>query len=580
MSRILREKYQRRYAAETGLNQPGRGRLKILLIYPNTYNQAMANLGFQAVYRLLNDHPDCRCERSFLPDKADLAEHLRSGYPLVSLESGTPAREFDVLALSISFENDYLHLPTIFALAGIPLFRDQRGAADPLVLLGGVCAFLNPEPLADVVDLVAVGEAEAILPDLLPSLILAQKNGDRASVFNQNLPGIYLPGRVEVQYQADGTLAGIPTPVVRRVYLEQLDDSASCSFILNEEAEFGQMFLAEVMRGCTRGCRFCAAGYIYLPPRERSLEGLLEQVDQGLCERSRIGLVGAAVADHGEISALQQQIIARGGEVSVSSLRLDALTAVEAKQLKSAGLKTVAIAPEAGSQRLRDLINKNLDQAQILHAVELLAAAGIMNLKLYFLIGLPTETSEDIDAILRLADEVRLIWREAGRQRGQMGTVTLSVNPFIPKPATPLQWCAMADEKELKKALRRLQAGVARLPNVQMINESVRAAVLQALLARGDRRLGRLLPQISAGGNPGQILKKHGLSLDFYVTRQRAQNEIFPWDVLDQGTRRDYLWLEYQKSLAGQLTPRCFAGCQRCGICGSLPVNRVTEQEL
>jgi radical SAM superfamily enzyme YgiQ (UPF0313 family) len=540
----------------------------------------MANLGFQSVYRLINDHVDCRCERAFLPDKADLAEHLRSGYPLDSLESGTPAREFDVLALSISFENDYLNLPLIFTLAAIPLFRDQRDIADPLVLFGGVCAFLNPEPLADMVDLVAVGEAEAILPALLPALSLAQQSGDRAGLFNQKLPGIYVPGRVEVHYHPDGTLAEIPADVTGREYLKRLDDWASCSFILNEEAEFGQMFLTEVMRGCSRGCRFCAAGYIYLPPRERSLAGLLDQVDQGLCERPQIGLVGAAVADHSRISALQQQIVARGGEVSVSSLRLDALTEVEVQQLRAAGLKTVAIAPEAGSQRMRDLINKNLDETQILHAVELLAAAGMLNLKLYFLIGLPAERDEDIEAILTLTDQIRLIWREAGRQRGQLGNVTLSVNPFIPKPATPLQWCAMAGEKELKKKLRQLQAGIGRLANVQMINEPVREAVLQALLARGDRRLGRLLPQIAAGGNLGQLLKRHGLSLDFYVTRQRGPDEIFPWDVLDQGTRRDYLWQEYEKSLAGRLTPRCFAGCERCGICGSTSINRKTEQEL
>lgn len=582
MSRILREKYQRRYAAETGRNQPGNGSLRILLIYPNTYHQAMANLGFQSVYRLFNDHPDCCCERAFLPDKVDLAEHLRSGFALVSLESATPAAEFDLLAFSISFENDYLHLPVIFQLAGIPLFRHERNATHPLVLLGGVCAFLNPEPLADMVDLVAVGEAEAILPDLLPALLLEKKTGDRDTLLKQKLPGIYVPSRVQISYHPDGTIAKISAGVTRREYLKHLDDAASSSFILNEGAEFGQMFLTEVMRGCSRGCRFCAAGYIYLPARERALEGLLEQVEQGLCERQRIGLVGAAVADHTQIAALQHEIMARGGEVSVSSLRLDALTMLEAEQLKAAGLKTVAIAPEAGSQRMRDLINKNLDQAQILHAVKLLADAGLMNLKLYFLIGLPTETHEDIAEILMLANQIRLIWREVGRQRGQMGTVTLSVNPFIPKPATPLQWCGMADEKDLKKKFRQLQAGVSQLPNVQMINEPVRAAILQALLARGDRRLGRLLPQIAAGGNLGQILKKHHLALDFYVTRQRKSDEIFPWDLLDQGTRRDYLWQEYQKSLRGQRTPRCFDGCQRCGICVSspAPTERARGKEL
>jgi radical SAM superfamily enzyme YgiQ (UPF0313 family) len=567
VSRRLLEKYRDRYAAESGLNLPGSGSLRIALVYPNGYSQAMANLGYQSVYRLFNANPDCCCERFFLPDKEDLPEHEKSGLPLVSLETATPLGEFDLIALSISFENDYLNLPKIFELGQMPLFADRRGQSDPLVLFGGVCAFLNPEPLAEIVDLVAVGEAEPILPRFIPALKTYSESQDSGLEVFDNLPAIYLPARVDISYREDGTLAPFSAPPVLRTYLADLDSSASRSFVLNKEAEFGDMALTEVMRGCSRGCRFCAAGYIYLPPRERSLGNLLEQVEEGLCQRKRIGLVGAAVADHTRIAELQQGIIARGGEVSVSSLRLDALTKDEAEQLQAAGLKTVAIAPEAGSQRMRDLINKNLDEEQILHAVRLLADAGLMNIKLYFLIGLPTESAEDLEEILLLADKVRLIMREVGRARGRLGTLTLSVNPFIPKPFTPFQWVGMEGEKSLKKKIRKLQSGVSRLPNTELISESIRSSQLQALLARADRRIGRLLPEIAAGGNLGQILRRNDLSLDFYVTRERGENETFPWEVIDQGSRRGYLWQEYRKGLAGELTPRCSENCRRCGIC-------------
>ncbi len=351
-------------------------------------------------------------------------------------------------------------------------------------------------------------------------------------------------------------------------YMANLDDSASRSYIHTEATEFGDMALAEVSRGCSRGCRFCAAGYIYLPPRERSLDNLLDQVDSGLCQRQKIGLVGAAVADHTQFKPLQQGILERGGQVSVSSLRLDALTVEEVSGLRASGLRTAAIAPEAGSQRMRDLINKGLDEDQILHAVQLLADGDIINLKLYFLIGLPTETQEDLVELLQLAEKIRLLWREVGRKRGQMGTLTLSVNPFIPKPFTPLQWAGMEGEKSLKKKIRFLRSAVARMPNTELNTESIRAAVLQAFLSRGDRRIGRLLPALAEGGNLKQLCRKAGLELDFYVSRQRQQDEIFPWEIIDQGVRRDYFWQEYQRALQGQFTPRCSSGCQRCGVCG------------
>jgi radical SAM superfamily enzyme YgiQ (UPF0313 family) len=387
------------------------------------------------------------------------------------------------------------------------------------------------------------------------------------------LPGVYVPKFYVPVYSATDEVTSfkseniVPKHVCRQ-YLTNLDDSPSRSFIQAEETEFGNMALVEVSRGCSHGCRFCAAGYVYLPPRERSLDNLLGQVDVGLRQRDRIGLVGAAVADYSHIQELQQGILKRNGRISMSSLRLDMLTVEEVKILHAAGHKSIAIAPEAGSQRLRDFINKGINQEQILSAVQLLAEGGIKNLKLYFIIGFPGEQMSDVEEIVVLSEDISTIWRQAGRKRGNLGIVTLSVNPFIPKPFTPFQWAGMEPEKSLKKKLRFLQSAVSRIPNTRMINESIRAAVLQTFLSRGDRRIAKLLPELAAGGNLKQLCKKSGLNLDFYVTRERGAAEVFPWEIIDQGVNRGYLWHEYQNAQQGKTTSPCAPGCRRCGICG------------
>lgn len=548
-------------------------RYRIALVYPNTYHQGMSNLGFLTVYQLLNQRDDCLCERFFLPEKSELADYEQSSSPLVSFESEHPLTDFDLIAFSISFENDYLNLPIIFKLSKLPFFSTERDQSCPLVLFGGVCAFINPEPLADVVDLVAVGEAEPILPNLLN--VLLNKSLDRESGLKKlaKLPGIYVPRFYSPVYSETGEVThlnpenGAPTQVVRQ-FLNDLDQSPSRSFIQTEDTEFGNMALTEVSRGCSRGCRFCAAGFVYLPPRERSLENLLEQVDAGLCQRNRIGLVAAAVSDYGNIYELQQGILERAGEISMSSLRLDALTTEEIDILHQAGHKSVAIAPEAGSQRLRDFINKGISEEQILESVQMLADGGIKNLKLYFIIGFPDEQESDIDAIVTLTENISNIWREAGRKRGHLGNLTLSVNPFIPKPFTPFQWAGMEGEKSLKKKLRFLQSAISRIPNTRINNESIRAAILQTFLSRGDRRIGRLLHKLAAGENLKQLCNKVGLPLDFYVTRERGVEEMFPWEIIDQGVMRSYLWQEYQRAKLVKTTPPCTPGCRRCGVCG------------
>lgn len=573
MRRITPEKIQKRLDSESGASFKSwtQNHFRVALVYPNSYEIGMANLGYQTVYHAINKRDDCLCERFFLPDQDDLSHNAGVGF-FVSYESGHRLMDFDLIALSVSFENDYLNLPIIFDQSEVPLFADQRDERHPLVLLGGVCAFINPEPLADLVDIVAVGEAEALLPELLE--LLVERGRNRADLFERlkAVAGIYLPSFYCQHYDERGVFSGCRsidgTPnSVRRVYVLALDASPSRQFIQSPETDFGSMFLTEVSRGCSRGCRFCAAGFVYLPPRERSLDNLLGQVDECPQGVSRIGLVAAAVADYSQISALQSELYKREKSVSTSSLRLDALTAEDVVNLKRADHRTVAIAPEAGSQKIRDFINKGLDHEQIIHAVRLLADGGIRNLKLYFMVGFAVETDEDIQAIISLTAEIAEIWRNAGRERGSMGTVTLSVNPFVPKPFTPLQWDGMDGEKQLKKKYRFLQSQVSRMANVKINCESIRLARIQAFFARGDRRLGRLLSDLAQNGNLKQVCRKHGLDVERYISLSYDENAHLPWEVIDQGIDRDYLWNEYLRAYQGRLTGPCVSGCRRCGVC-------------
>lgn len=574
MSRKLIDKARRRLEGETGCrSNPWGGRLSVALVYPNTYRQAMSNLGFLSVYHQINAREDALCERFFLPDADDLAEHRKTGYPLFSLESGTFLSDFDVIAFSVSFEGDFLNLPTIFELGRLPLFAAGRDERSPLVLCGGVCAFLNPEPLAEIIDAFAVGEGEAILPSLLDALVQGRGNRREFLKTLSTLPGIYVPSLYQVNYGGDGSVAallptgGAPSRVSRR-WVKDLDGAPARSWVLTEETEFSDMALTEISRGCSRGCRFCAAGFIYLPPRERSLESLTADIEEGLCHREKIGLVGAAVSDHSRIGDLNASILDRGGRVSVASLRLDSLEAAEVRALKISGHRTVALAPEAGSQRLRDLINKGIDADQIVKAASLLAEEGIPNLKLYFLIGLPTEEERDLRELLDLTALLRERWLERQKAHGRLGGIHLSVNPFIPKPFTPLQWAPMDGEKSLKEKMRLLRSGIGRMANVEISFESLRSAQLQAFFSRGDRRTGHTLPLLAAGSNLNAACREVGLDPSFYVTRQRPEEEIFPWEIIDNGVTRDYLWREYRRGLEGKPTPRCAPGCRRCGVCG------------
>jgi radical SAM superfamily enzyme YgiQ (UPF0313 family) len=575
MSHRLLEKYRQRRAAESGLNSnPWGGRLSVALVYPNTYHQGMSNLGIQAVYQLLNARPDTLCERFFLPDPEDLAEHRRTGFPLVSVETQRPLADFDLIAFSISFENDYLNLPTLFELAQLPLWREERSNRQPLVLCGGVCAFLNPEPLAEIMDLFAVGEAEVLLDPLLDLLHQAggQERGELLAAI-AGLPGYYVPSLYMVDYDETGCLyamtplAGAPQRVERQ-WLAMLDSFQARTCVATPDTEFGSMQLVEVSRGCPRACRFCAAGFIYRPFREHSSGFLRAQLTGGEAVPGKVGLVAAAVSDYDGLAEIGNSVLDSGGEVSVSSVRIDAITPQQVAMLVRSGHRTLALAPEAGSQRMRDVVNKGVDEAQILAAVRMVAEGGVPNLKLYFMVGLPGETDDDVQAIAALTGRIRQVWEAVGKRRGKLGRLTLSVNPFIPKPWTPLQWAPMEPVARLEKKYRLLQKLIRPLANVDLQCESLRSAELQGFFARGDRRSGRILPLLAEGRGLKAACRQAGLDPASCLHRERRPDEPFPWEIITQGVRRDYLWHEYRAALAGTPGSICHPGCSRCGMTG------------
>ncbi len=538
MSSSIRGRHRALLQAETHLNPHGRvGQLSVCLVSPSRYQTGMSSLGFQTAYSLLAGSAGIRCERGFLPDRDELEEYRRSGTPLLSLESSTPLADFDVVAFSTSFEPDYLNIPLILKLARIPLYSSTRSHSDPLIIAGGAAFFINPEPVADLIDAICIGEGEDVIPAMVATLLSPVDNG-RSGLLQalSAIPGVYIPALYQPHYH-EGALTGYdvgpdaPLPVVREpVCLERHEPSASQ--ILTENTEFGDMFLVEVSRGCPRGCLFCSSGFIYGAFRQQPFDNIVALIDQGLAHRSKVGLVGAAVSDYAEIGRLCRYIVDKGARVSVSSLRIDRIDPGMLESLIASGHKTISLAPEGGSQRMRDLIRKNLTEAQILDACEMLIARDILNLKLYFIIGLPGETDADLDEMVRLVETIRGRVVERGRANKRLGEITVSVNPFIPKPFTPFQWCGMEPLPSLERKVKLLESRLRRLPNVKLKVESLRESYFQALLSRGDRRLSALLVEMAGGANLKKAAKTCGIDTDRYVRRTIPGDELLPWSII------------------------------------------------
>src|SRR3989449_686248 len=496
MSWRLKKKYQGLLAEERGtVRKDWGGKIAFALVYPNTYAVGMSNLGFQTIYRHLNALPDVVCERVFLPDPEDIGELERTEAVPISLESFRPLTDFHMVGFSVTYEGDYVNVLRLLALARIPLRPEDRRPHDPLVLMGGVCAFSNPEPVAPFMDVIVVGEGE----ELVAELIAAYREGydDRARLLDAlaQLEGVYVPSRYEVVYAPDGTVGkvlslGAAPAIVTKRRLRNVNAFETVDAVKTPHAEYGHMALLEVGKGCGRGCRFCLEGQVYRPVRHRSVDALRETVARVAASgEKRVGLVGACVSDYPWIGELLKIVEDHGLELSISSIRADSLTDDLVAALARGGHRTLTVAPEAGTERLRRAIRKAITDEQILAACDLVRAHGIPNLKTYFMIGQPTETLEDVEAIPRLAERMLERLCVPDPKGKPFGRLTLSISSFVPKPWTPFQWAPFAGAGALQAKLEIVKHGVRRLHNVRVLHENPREAALQALLARGDRRV-------------------------------------------------------------------------------------------
>ncbi|MBR1857992.1 MAG: radical SAM protein [Selenomonadaceae bacterium] len=529
-------------------------RTKFALIYPNVYRVGMSNLGIHIIYDLLNSRKDTSCERFFLPEPKILAQLEKSKLPILSMETQMPLLKFPLIGFAVSFEPDYFNLLKILELGKIKLISNERGERDPIVIAGGPCATFNPIPLSLFIDAFVIGEGEVILPKLLDVFYLAKSKGlSRIETLKliSNVEGVYVPSESK----------NFP---IKRQWLKNLDEYPAHTVIVTDDTEFN-MYLIETARGCGRHCRFCMAGYCFRRPRNRSLNLLFDEVATAKKYHKKIGLMGAAISDYPQINELCQKISDEGLTMSVASFRADSVTGELVKTLAASGLKTLTIAPEAGSNKMRAVINKGIDENHIFNTIKLGLAAGIKNFRLYFMIGLPFETTDDVKAIVELSNRVK-DFMESNSNRGKL---TLSINPFIPKPFTPFQWSPMADKKYIDNAIKTIRNGLKR-SNVEIIAESARESFVQSILSRGDRRISDVLMESHRRGGIKtfrNVLNDLNVDVDFYLYRQRDKAESFSWDILDMGFTKDYLYSEYLKAQSLQKTESCFDKCKRCGVC-------------
>jgi radical SAM family uncharacterized protein len=563
MSWSLKRKAQLLLETEEGAVRKDRGgRLAVALVYPNTYAVGMSNLGFQTIYAHLNALPDVACERVFFPDPEDLDEQLRTETAPFSLESLRPLGEFDLIGFSVTYEGDYINVVRLLQMAGIPPRAADRGPGHPVIVMGGVCAFSNPEPLAPFMDLVAVGEGEEMVSELVVAHRAAHGDGaegarERFLAAARGIAGIYAPDAYDVRYAADGTLAGVTPrepdapPVVTKRRLRDVNRWETVSTIKSPKAEYGHMQLLEVGKGCGRGCRFCLEGQVYRPVRHRSLDALRESVAEIAKESKRVGLVGACVSDYPWIGELMKMLEEYGVEVSISSLRADSLSEDLVASLARGGHRTLTMAPEAGTERLRRVVRKAITDEQLDAACDLVRRYGIPNLKCYFMIGLPTETVEDVAAIPALAARLLERLQVLGPDGHPFGKLTLSISSFVPKPWTPFQWAPFAEQRDLEDKLQIIKSGARRLSTIRVLHENPREAGLQALLARGDRRVADFV-QLAAEyrGDWRRALREWDGEPAFYTRRARALDEVLPWDHLEVGVKKAGLLKEWARAEA------------------------------
>ena len=519
MAHNYEEDLRAKVSREINLVKMSGGRLRFALVYPNFYRVGMSNLGIHIIYELLNSRLGISCERFFLSDSNKI----------LSLETQTPLNKFQVIGFSISFEPDYFNVVKMLKLGKIKLRASERTDFDPIIIAGGPCATFNPEPLAEIFDAFVIGEGEVILPPLTEEIISSEHlpRFERLEKLSQ-VAGVYVPK--------------FPKKVSRQ-WVKNLDEYPAHTTILTDDAEFN-MYLIETARGCGRHCRFCMAGYCFRKPRNRSLDVLEKEIHAAKKFGKKIGC---------------KFILGERLQMSVASFRADSVTFELVKSLAASGLKTLTIAPEVGSEKMRQVINKGITEENIFTAVELGLKAGIKNFRLYFMVGLPFEELSDVEEIAKLAVRIK---KFCG------GRLTLSVNPFVPKPFTPFQWSPFAEKKYLDAALKILRGSLKSTGGVEIISESIRSAAIQAILSRGDRKISEIILQSDSAQDFRKNFKASGLDEKFYL-RAIPFEENLAWDFLEQGFDKKYLIDEFNRAKDLKSTPRCFDGCKRCGVCKS-----------
>ena len=545
---------------------------KVAIVYPNTYFVGMSNLGLHIIYEEINLRNDSVCERIFLPEKKELEAYDKTKTPLMSVETQRPMHQFDVVAFDVTFEMDYFHIPLMLRHGRVPIMGKDRTEFDPIVIAGGPCATFNPEPFADFIDAFIIGEGEGIVSRVLDIIRDGKMEGlDRHAILRQlaNVSGVYVPSLYVPIYSDDGEFKGYHiaegAPKTIKRHFEMLTSGGE-TVVATNYTEFGAMYIIEVARGCGRHCRFCMAGYCFRVPRVRPLEILKEGVDRAEKLGKKVGLMGAAISDYPEVDELVTYIRSKDMRYSCASLRADSLTQAVVDGLADSGQKTITIAPETGSERLRRVINKGISEEHLQNAATLSAKSGIQHMRLYIMIGLPTETDEDIEAIVGLAERTQAHMAEVGCK----GRLTLSINPFIPKPFTPFQWMAMDHQKTVEKKLQYIKKALQKNRRIEVLVESPKEAYIQGVLARGDRRLGAVLAACAADRGSKSFkaeMKAAGLDMDEMNYRERSFDEFLPWSHLDMGMDDGYLEMEWKRSVDEAYTPPCVQGCKRCGVC-------------
>ena len=545
---------------------------KVAIVYPNTYFVGMSNLGLHIIYEEINLRNDSVCERIFLPEKKELEAYDKTKTPLMSVETQRPMHQFDVVAFDVTFEMDYFHIPLMLRHGRVPIIGKDRTEFDPIVIAGGPCATFNPEPFADFIDAFIIGEGEGIVSRVLDIIRDGKMEGlDRHAILRQlaDISGVYVPSLYVPIYSEDGEFKGydiaegVPKTIKR--HFEMLTSGGE-TVVATNYTEFGAMYIIEVARGCGRHCRFCMAGYCFRVPRVRPLDILKEGVERAEKLGKKVGLMGAAISDYPEVDELVNYIRSKDMRYSCASLRADSLTQAVVDGLADSGQKTITIAPETGSERLRRVINKGISEEHLQNAATLSAKSGIQHMRLYIMIGLPTETDEDIEAIVGLAERTQAHMEKVGCK----GRLTLSINPFIPKPFTPFQWMAMDNQKVVEKKLQYIKKALQKNRRIEVLVESPKEAYIQGVLARGDRRLGAVIAACAADRGSKSFkseMKAAGLDMDNMNYRERSFDEFLPWSHLDMGMQEGYLEMEWKRSIDEAYTPPCAAGCKRCGVC-------------